>query len=245
MAGLAVIAAALLSPIDSYAEFMLSYHMGQHVLLTMVAAPLLALGAPVTLALAATSPSGGRRILLRFLHGRFLRIVASPVLGWVAFVVVMWGWHVPSLYDAALRNDGVHAVEHATLLAAALLFWWQVVGLDPNPVRISHPGRLFFLFLAMPAMAMLGLAISSADRILYPFYAVASPAIGVSPIADQRLAGALMWEGGLLLMMPAMVLVLFDWMRREERAAERADSRRRREEEAVAVAERLGGGGPR
>src|SRR4051794_5036356 len=111
MAGLGVVAIALLSPVDAYAEFLLSVHMTQHVLLTMVAAPLLVLGAPITLALAATSAHGGRRIVLRVLRGRFVRVVGSPVFAWVAFFAVMWAWHLPALYDAALRNDGVHAVE--------------------------------------------------------------------------------------------------------------------------------------
>ncbi|HEY7281327.1 MAG TPA: cytochrome c oxidase assembly protein [Actinomycetota bacterium] len=235
LGGLAAIAVALLSPVDAYAGWLLSVHMVQHVLLTMVAAPLIVLGAPVSLALAA-SPAGGRRVLHRFLHGRVLRVVGAPLVGWIAFVAAMWIWHLPSLYDTALEHEGVHAVEHLIFLVTALLFWWPLVGLDPNPHRPSHPGRLLLLFLSMPAMAILGLSISTASHVLYAPYATATAAIGVSPISDQHLGGAIMWEGSLLLMMPALVLVLLDWMQRDERAAERADARRLRSAGAATIA---------
>ncbi len=238
LGGLAAIAVALLSPVDAYAGSLLSVHMVQHVLLTMVAAPLLVLGAPVTLALAA-SPTGGRRLLRRFLHGRIMRVVGAPMLGWVAFVGAMWIWHLPPLYDAALQHEGIHVLEHLIFLATALLFWWPLVGLDPNPARLSHPSRLLLMFLSMPAMAILGLSISVANHVLYAPYATTGAAVGVSPIADQHLGGAIMWEGSLLLMMPAMALVLLDWMRRDERAAERADARLARSLSTPSVREPL------
>jgi putative copper resistance protein D len=144
------------------------------------------------------------------------------------------------MYDLALRNEGVHSLEHAAFLGAALLFWWPVVGLDPNPARLRHPGRILYLFLAMPVTAILGLAIYGSDRLLYPHYALASPLIGVSPIADQHLAGALMWEGGMLVMVVALAAVLLDWMRRDEREAERMDGRLARAAEPRSVGERLG-----
>jgi putative membrane protein len=239
MGGLAAVLLAMESPIHTYSGSLLSVHMAQHLVLTMVAAPLLVLGAPVTLALEAASSRTRRRFLLPVLHSRTVRVVGSPVFGWAAFAVVMWGAHSPSLYDAALRNEGLHTLEHAAFLASALLFWWPVVGLDPNPARLSHPGRLLYLFLAMPVMAILGLAVYSSDRLLYPHYAVASALIGVSPVADQHLAGALMWEGGMLVMVVALAAVLLDWMRRDEREAERVDARLARASGARAVGERL------
>ncbi len=240
MGGLAVMYLALQSPIDTYADLLLSDHMAQHLLLTMVAAPLLVLGAPVTLALAATSAQSRRRFLLPVLHSRIIRVAGSPVFAWMLFAVVMWGSHFSPVFEAALRNENIHFLEHLAYLSSALLFWWPVVGLDPNPARISHPARLLYLFLAMPMTALLGLAIYSSNRLLYPHYETASRSIGFSPIADQHLAGALMWEGGMLLMVAALALVLLDWMRRDEREAERADARLARASGAQAVGERLG-----
>jgi cytochrome c oxidase assembly factor CtaG len=217
---------ALQSPIDAYAGLLLSVHMAQHLLLTMVAAPLLILATPVTLALEAASKGTRRRFLVPVLHARTTRLMGSPLLGWLVFAAVMWGAHLRPVYEAALRSDQVHAVEHLAFIASALLFWWPVVGLDPGNRRLSHPARLLYLFLAMPVTAVLGLAMYSADRLLYPAYGVASASIGVSALADQHLAGAIMWEGGMLLMLPALTFVLLDWMRRDEREAARADARR-------------------
>ena len=143
--------------------------------------------------------------------------------------MVMWGTHFAPIYDAALRSNTIHSAEHLAYLASALLFWWPVVGLDPNPARISHPARVLYLFLAMPVMSVLGLAITSSNRILYTHYAVASPSIGFSALSDQHLAGTIMWEGGLLLILPALALVLLDWMRRDELEAVRTDARRARD----------------
>jgi putative membrane protein len=152
-------------------------------------------------------------------------MLAAPLFGWAAFAAVMWGAHVRPIYEAALRSVPLHAAEHLAFLSAALLFWWPVVGLDPGNVRLSHPARLLYLFLAMPVTALLGLAMYSSDRLLYPYYAAVSGSVGVSPLADQHLAGAIMWEGGMLLTLPALAFVLLDWMRSDEREAERIDAR--------------------
>lgn len=225
LGGLGVIAVALLSPVDAYAHFLLSAHMAQHFLLTMVAAPLLVLGTPVTLALLAVPARSRRRVLLPVLRSRAVRVVTSPAVGWTVFAGVMWGTHLPQVYGAALRNEGIHALEHAAYLGSALLFWWPVIGLDPGPRRLTYPGRILYVFLAMPVTALLGLAITTAGRVLYPYYAAASPLVGVGALGDQHLAGAIMWEGGMFVMVPALGLLLMDWLRRDERAALRADAR--------------------
>jgi putative copper resistance protein D len=228
LSGLAVVYVALQSPIDSYADLLLSDHMAQHLLLTMVAAPLLVLGTPITLALAATSARNRRRYVLPVLRSKVVRVLGSPLFGWAAFAVVMWGTHYPPLYDAALKSETIHSLEHLAYLSSAALFWWPVFGLDPNPARIPHAARILYLFLAMPVTAVLGLSIYSSNHVLYPFYATATASIGGSPLSDQHLAGGIMWEGGLLLMVPTLAFVLLDWMRRDELEAERTDARRAR-----------------
>ncbi len=225
-AGLAVVLVALESPVHAYADRVLSVHMAQHLLLTMVAAPLLVLGAPSILALQASTPSARRSVLLPVLRGPAGRVLGWPMLGWILFAAVMWGTHFSPVYEAAVRSEGIHALEHVGYLAAALLFWFPVVGLDPSPRRLSHPARILYLFLSMPVTAVLGLSIYSAGHVLYPSYVASSRLLGLSPLSDQRLAGALMWEGGMLVMVVALGAVLFDWMDREERRAEREDARR-------------------
>ncbi len=223
LGGLVVLWVALQSPVDVYADARLSVHMIQHLLLTMVAAPLLVLGAPVTLALRASTPAIRRRVLLPLLRSRLVRLLTAPVTAWALFALVLWGSHFSPLYEAALRSSAVHALEHLAYVVGAVLFWAPVAGVDPSPSRLSHPARLLYLFLAMPQASFLGLAMWGTDRVLYPSY---QAALGpTAALADQRLAGTLMGSAGMLVMVPALSLVLLDWFRREEREAVRVDAR--------------------
>lgn len=224
VAGLAVIALALLSPVDVYAGYLLSVHMVQHLMLTMMAPPLLLFGAPLILILRTSRPSD-REFLVRVLRSRTVRVMSKPVLGWVLFVGTLWATHLPVFYDATLRSLPLHVAEHAAYLTTALMFWRPMIGADPGPGRLSYPARLLFLFLSMPQMAFLGLAIYMSDRVLYTAYVIPSALHGTTALADQHLAGALMWASGMLFMVPAMALVLIDWLRAEEREGIRIDAR--------------------
>jgi putative copper resistance protein D len=220
LGGLVVLYIALQSPIDTYADLRLSVHMVQHLLLTMVAAPLLVLGAPVTLVLRAATPAFRKRWVLPLLRSRAVRLLTAPVVSWAQFALVLWVSHFSPLYEAALRSNGVHAMEHLLYAASAVLFWSPVVGIEPRPKPLSHPGRLLYLFLAMPQTSFLGLAMWGTSRVLYPSYQVA---LGPAALADQRLAGTIMGSAGMLVMVPALGMVLLDWLAREERAAASAD----------------------
>jgi putative membrane protein len=142
--------------------------------------------------------------------------------------VVLWGSHLTRVYDVALRSTGVHALEHAALLATAALFWMPVVGADPTSTRLSPPARILYLFVAMPAMAFLGLALFSAGHVLYPTYERVEGASRA--LADQRAAGAIMWAGGMVLIVAALSLVTLEWMSADERDAVRIDRRLARTE---------------
>lgn len=222
LGGLAALWIALQSPIDSYADVRLSVHMVQHLLLTMVAAPLLVLGAPVTLLLRAATPAFRRRWVLPPLRSRPMRMLSAPVVCWAQFALVLWVSHFSPLYDAAVRNTGIHVLEHLLYVGSAVLFWSPVVGVDPNPKRLSPPARLLYLFLAMPQTSFLGLAMWGSSRVLYPAY---QAALGPAALDDQRLAGTIMGSAGMLVMVPALGLVLLDWLAREEREAVRTDAR--------------------
>ena len=135
---------------------------------------------------------------------------------------MLWGSHFTGLFEASLRSDGVHAIEHLAYLVTAVLFWMPVVGRDPAPSGLSYPARILYLFFAMASMAFLGLALFSADRVLYPTYAAVEGA--AKAIADQRMGGAIMWVGGMIHIVPALALVMLAWMRADERAARRIDA---------------------
>lgn len=221
LGGLVGIFIALESPIDTYSATSFTVHMVQHLLLTMVAAPLLALGAPVTLALLASSPADRRR-LAGALRRVPLRTLSEPIVAWALFFGVLWGSHFTGLFEASLRSQGIHALEHLAYLVTAVLFWMPVVGRDPSPSSVSYPARILYLFFAMASMAFLGLALFSANHVLYPIYGAVEGT--VKAIEDQRTGGTLMWIGGMVDIVPALACVMLAWMRADERAALRIDA---------------------
>jgi putative copper resistance protein D len=224
LGGLAVLALALTSPIEAYEGELFSVHMLQHMLLELAAAPLLLLGAPATLALRAASPSVRRR-LVAVLHSRVVNVLSFPLLAWILFAAVNWGWHFSALYDQALEVPWLHDLQHLTFLGAGLLFWWPVVGADPARWRLPHPVRLFYLFLAMPQNSFLGIALMGAPTVLYPHYLTNLRDWGPTPIVDQNVGGMLMWVGGDVVFLLAMGLVVAAWVRAEDRRTARADAR--------------------
>ncbi|MGH2385506.1 MAG: cytochrome c oxidase assembly protein [Candidatus Limnocylindria bacterium] len=224
LGGLAAIGVALVSPIEAYEGVLFSVHMVQHMLLELVAAPLLLAGAPITLALRAARPSARKR-LLSMLQSRIVHVISFPVVAWVLFAAVNWGWHFSVLYDDALENVALHYVQHATFLGAALLFWWPVIGADPSPWRLPHPVRLLYLFLAMPQNSFLGVALMSASTVLYPHYVTNMRDWGMSPVDDQALGGVIMWVVGDVAFLAGMMIVVVLWMRHEDRRTVRLDRR--------------------
>lgn len=225
VAGMAALAVALLSVIDRYDTSLFSIHMVQHVLLTLVAAPLIALAAPITLLLRVASPATRRRVILPVLHARITRILAFPVVAWLVFAAVMWVTHFSPLFDAALEDPLIHDLEHVAFLAAALLFWWPAVALDPAPWRMPHPVRALYVFLQMTQNTLLAVVLVNAQAVLYPHYATITRAWGPTPLADQQMAGAFMWVAGDLLFLTATMAILVGWSRAEGRDAPRADRR--------------------
>jgi putative membrane protein len=224
LGGLAALAVALLSPVEAYEGSLFSVHMVQHMLLELVAAPLLLAGAPITLVLRAARP-GLRRWILRVLHSLPLRVLSFPLLAWLLFAAVNWGWHFSTLYNDALEAPALHYLQHASFLAAALLFWWPIIGADPSPWRLPHPVRLFYLFLAMPQNSFLGVALMNAGRVLYPHYLSNERAWGPTPLDDQVLGGIVMWVVGDVAFLAGMALVVAFWVREEDRRTARLDAR--------------------
>ncbi|HEX5015383.1 MAG TPA: cytochrome c oxidase assembly protein [Candidatus Limnocylindrales bacterium] len=230
---LVAIAFALASGIERYDTAFFSIHMVQHVLLILVAAPLIALSAPVTLLLRVSRPAVRRRWILPVLHSRALKAITHPVVAWVVFAAVMWGSHFSPLFDLALENPWIHDLEHVLFLVAALLFWWPAVGLDPAPWRMPHAARGLYVFLQMPQNTFLAVVILYAAAPLYPHYATLSRPWGPSPLVDQQMAGSIMWIAGDLLFIAAIGGIIAAWMRFEDRTAAQND--RRVEAEVAAV----------
>ncbi|MEW6268889.1 MAG: cytochrome c oxidase assembly protein, partial [Thermodesulfobacteriota bacterium] len=197
LAGLAALLAAVASPLDAFAPFLLTVHMVQHLLITMVAAPLLLLGAPQMPLLRGLPAGFTRGALGPFLAAPELRALGRwlthPVPCLAAFVATTWLWHAPALYERALRAEGWHALEHASFLGAALLFWWPVILPWPSVARWPRWTVIPYLVIADLANTALSALLSFAESVLYPTYAAAPRLAGTTALGDQSAAGALMW----------------------------------------------------
>jgi cytochrome c oxidase assembly factor CtaG len=232
LSGIGVLALALLSPLGAYDTVLFSVHVTQHMLLTMVAAPLLALGAPVTLALRVATGRTRRR-LTRVLHSPPLRVIGHPLVAWVLFTLSLYGLYFSPLFDLTLRQPLVHDLVHLHFLGAGLLFWWPVVGLDPSRWRLPHIARLLFVFLMVPFHAFLGVAIMNSGRVLAPTLERFQRDWGPTPLADQQVGGAILWGAGDLIAIGAVLGILVSWATYEEKVVAAREDRRVARERAA------------
>lgn len=223
--GLVVLAAALSGPLDDGADERFSLHMLQHTMLIFVAAPLLVLGTPVTVLVLALSAEHRRRTTTALLRSPAGRVAFSPSFALATFLVVLCGSHLPGIYDAAVAHQGLHALEHLAYLFTAALFWMSVLGGDPRPMRLGHPARLLYLFLAMTAMALIGVALTMTSSPFYPYYVTAARDRGYSALADQHTGGVLMWTAGMITVVPVMAAVVLGWLAEDERRTVRLQQR--------------------
>jgi putative membrane protein len=188
--GLLVLVVAIDSPVDTYADRLFWVHMVQHVLLTMVAPPLILLGRPWPRTVRAL-PLAARRAIARGLLA--CRPVAAPPVAFVLFNGVLLAWHVPILFDLTLRNDGVHDLEHALFLGTALLFWTHLAPTARRP-RLRAGQRAAYGVGAILVSWALAVVLGFASHPLYAHYAaLAHRPGGLSALADQQLAAGIMW----------------------------------------------------
>jgi len=188
--GLLVVVFAAEWPVDSYADTLFWVHMVQHVLLTMVAPPLILLGRPWPRA-ARPLPLGARRALARAAHAG--RAVVAPVPAFVLFNGMLLLWHVPALYGLTLRNQLVHDLEHALFFGTALVFWTHLAPTSRRP-RLSELHRIAYGLGAILVSWVLALVLALASHPLYAHYAtLATRPLGLSALADQQLAAGIMW----------------------------------------------------
>jgi cytochrome c oxidase assembly factor CtaG len=210
--GLLSVAAALLSPLDALAADLFSAHMTQHLLLASVAAPLLALGVPHVPLL--WSVNRGRRIALGRLLQRnhWLHPLSTLPLSFAVHSLALWLWHAPLLYEGALRNGALLALEHEVLLGTGFVFWAAAFNGLGRPGRTPGASVLYVFALAAQCTA-LGALMTFATRPWYAFYATTTPAWGLSAMDDQVLAGALMWMPAGMLYLGFALLLLMAWLR--------------------------------
>ncbi|GAB2879832.1 cytochrome c oxidase assembly protein [Nocardioides pacificus] len=217
------------SGIAAYDTTLLSVHMVQHMVLSMVVPLFLALGAPVTLALR-TLPAGPRRWLLAVLHSRFAKVLSFAPLAFLLYVISPWALYFTGWYDASLRSTYVHEMMHVHLVLVGSLFFWPLMGIDPVPGRVSEPFRLVLTFLTLPFHAFLGVTIMGQSTVIAAdWYAELreGPMGSWLPDAadDQHVAGGILWASGDLIGLIFFGVLFTQWVRSSMKEAVREDRR--------------------
>ena len=207
-AGMAVIFISLLSPIHFLSDnYLFSMHMVQHVLLTLVAPPLLILGTPDWLI---------RPLLRPNLAFRAARLATHPIVAFALFNIIFSIWHIPALYATSLNNHWVHIGEHLLFMGTAVIMWWPIVSMMPELPRIPYPIQMGYLFLLSVAQIIVFAIITFAKEPLYEFYVSAPRIWGISPLLDQQLGAIIMKIGGGALFLTLFIIIFFRWFRHEE-----------------------------
>jgi putative membrane protein len=213
--GLLTILAALVSPIDVLGDQLLLMHMVQHLLLLDFAPILLILGLNKVLLRPVT-----RRVQSVERRAGFLAHPAFAVLAYAGF---MWLWHIPALYDAAVRNTSLHAVEHICFAAAGTLYWWHLLSPIRNRHRLSGMGPVAYMVSTKLLVGTLGIVLAFAPASFYPFYEHHPHYWGLSPSEDQSMAGLLMALEQSIVMGIALVWVFVQMLSESEREAKRQE----------------------
>ncbi|MGA8257243.1 MAG: cytochrome c oxidase assembly protein [Nocardioides sp.] len=229
VAGLGSFYVATSSGLASYDTTLLSVHMVQHMVLSMVVPLALALGAPVTLALR-TLPARPRRWLLAVLHSRVARVLSFPPLTFLLYIVSPWALYFSGWYRASLESGYVHEAMHVHLVMVGALFFWPLMGIDPVPGRVGYPFRVLLVVLTLPFHAFLGVTIMGQTRLIggdyYP--SLRDGPMGAwlpDPLDDQNLAGGILWGSGDLIGLVFFAVLFAQWVRSSMKEAEREDRR--------------------
>ena len=228
-AGLSVLVLAIESPIDRLGAHHFTFHMLQHELLLMVAAPLILLGAPTTPALLGMP----RRLRLRAVRPlakrrsvrQLYRLATHPAVAASMLTAMLWTWHLaPGWYDAALRDDVVHDVQHISYVVAGMLFWWGVIDPAPLRARMPYPLRMVYLLVAGTPKHLLAALLTFASGPLYDVYVAVEPMVGLTPEADQSIGGLIMWAPSQMMHLLAIAIVFFVWAHKSELDQQRSDA---------------------
>lgn len=210
--GVVAVLVALVSPLEALAASLFAAHMVQHLLLTLVAAPLLLLGR-VHLGVLPVLPVSWRRHGARVVARTVRTNPGIPVAAVALHVGTLLAWHVPALYDAAVARTGLHVLEHATLLLTALAFWVVMGAARPRPVAAAGLAA----FVASLVSVLLAATMTAATHPWYASHLATAPAWGLTALQDQHLAAAIMWVPGGIVYLSAAGVAVYRWIRADER----------------------------
>jgi putative membrane protein len=236
-AGIATLFVALISPLDALDDQLFSAHMVQHLLLMMVAAPLLVWSRPA-MAFLWAFPMSSRRVIGRLWTGgglhRGVRALMSPLVVWMLCSMVLWFWHLPGPYDRALANEGVHTLEHFCFFISSLMFWSLVI--EPfGRRRLDYGSTLIFVATLGLQNGLLGALLTLAGHPFYSAHFNTTAAWGLTPLEDQQLAGIIMWIPASVIHLTSLGVLFVLWMQNAEREARLIVSARARVSSSLAL----------
>jgi len=211
IAGWTALVIALVSPLDTLGGILFSAHMAQHELLMIVAAPLLVFGHPLIAFLWAL-PARWRVPVGKCLQWRWL---TNALVVTVLHAIALWVWHIPSWYEATLRNDGIHALQHISFLLTATMFWWALM--HGRYGRLGYGAAVVYVFATAGHSGALGALITFAPHLWYPIYGTRTAAWGLNAIEDQQLAGLIMWIPAGVLFTILGIAIFAAWLGEAER----------------------------
>lgn len=213
LSGLAVLGLALMSAIDVFQSLLFLMHMIQHLLLVMIAPPLLLLANPMPFILWGL-PVRLRQTVSQLFRRRSafrqgLRKLTPPGKSWFAFIIILIGWHDPGAYNASLRYDWLHDIEHISFFVSGLLYWWHVIGAGPRIHKpLSYTFRIVYLLGTIPFNMFLGVVIAFAESPIYTYYTTVPRLWGISVLNDQQLGGLIMWIPGSMMYIIATLVIV-------------------------------------
>lgn len=220
--GLGTLVLSTQGPLAAYDTVLLSVHMVQHMLISMIAPIFIALGAPITLALRTFVPRL-RAALLWLLHSTYMKVLAFPIVAGAIAVANPWALYFTPFYEATLRNVWLHNFNHFHFLVVGCVWTFALIGVDPMP-RVGYPLRMLATFLTMPFHAFLGLTIMGQQTLIAgDWYLASGRTWGASPADDQALAGGILWVAGEVVALMIFFALIVQWSRASAREARRVD----------------------
>ncbi len=219
--GYAVLFFAVAGPPEYFSGDMFFAHMTQHILIAMVASVLLLAASPMSAYLWAMPETVRIGIAPSLAEDGWLRRITAkltaPRFALVAFVLTLWGWHIPEMYALAVRNDCVHFGMHVSMFTTAILFWWPITGPPPIRSQLTDPQRIIYLVLVVTPTAVLAAIITLSNTVIYTPYIDTPHHFTLTPAEDQRIGGLLMWIPGNIVYLTTLTTLFLRWFSREDR----------------------------
>jgi cytochrome c oxidase assembly factor CtaG len=223
LGGLTILFVALAGPFDGFATEVFWLHMIQHLLIALIAVPLLLLASPMPVylwAMPETVRLGAAELLSS--KGPVRTVLARLTYPWVAaplYIFTLYIWHFPPAFTAALDNPYIHYAQHFSFFVTAALFWWPLIGPAPVRSKLSYPQRMVYLLMVVTPSAFLGAVVTLTGHVIYDGYLDSPGHWGMTPLEDQQMAGVLLWVPGNVVYLATLTALFFKWAAKEEKKA--------------------------